>query len=157
MDGAERERGITSTSARPPHPGRATTRISDSYIDTPGTWISQWRWSARCGSEGEVAILIAARGVQPQSENVWRQAAKITSRVLRSSNKRDSTGADSRTPSKPCAASGRSPGGHQCPIGQGRSVIGIMIPEEKEILARGNPGARNFEVSMSQNFGIRSF
>lgn len=88
----EQERGITITSA-------ATTlswnehRVS--LIDTPGhvDFTAEVERSLRV-LDGAVALFCAVGGVQPQSEQVWRQSEKYSVPKLAFVNKMDRVGAD---------------------------------------------------------------
>jgi elongation factor G len=88
----EQERGITITSA-------ATTlswkehRIA--LIDTPGhvDFTAEVERSLRV-LDGAVALFCAVGGVQPQTEQVWRQSEKYSVPKLAFINKMDRTGAD---------------------------------------------------------------
>lgn len=88
----EQERGITITSA-------ATTvewkdhRIT--LIDTPGhvDFTAEVERSLRV-LDGAIALFCAVGGVQPQSEQVWRQSEKYSVPKIAFINKMDRTGAD---------------------------------------------------------------
>jgi elongation factor G len=88
----EQERGITITSAA------TTTSWRDhqiTLIDTPGhvDFTAEVERSLRV-LDGAVALFCAVGGVQPQSEQVWRQSEKYSVPKLAFVNKMDRTGAD---------------------------------------------------------------
>ena len=88
----EKERGITITSA-------ATTAFWKGYrlniIDTPGhvDFTIEVARSLRV-LDGAVTVLDSQNGVEPQTENVWRQATDMMVPRLVFSNKMDKMGAD---------------------------------------------------------------
>lgn len=88
----EQERGITITSA-------ATTTSWKEHmvtlIDTPGhvDFTAEVERSLRV-LDGAVALFCAVGGVQPQSEQVWRQSEKYSVPKIAFINKMDRTGAD---------------------------------------------------------------
>jgi elongation factor G len=88
----EQERGITITSAA------TTTEWLDhriTLIDTPGhvDFTAEVERSLRV-LDGAVALFCAVGGVQPQSEQVWRQSEKYNVPKVAFINKMDRTGAD---------------------------------------------------------------
>lgn len=88
----EQERGITITSAA------TTAEWKDhqiSLIDTPGhvDFTAEVERSLRV-LDGAVALFCAVGGVQPQSEQVWRQSEKYGVPKVAFINKMDRTGAD---------------------------------------------------------------
>ncbi len=88
----EQERGITITSAA------TTTNWRDhqiTLIDTPGhvDFTAEVERSLRV-LDGAVALFCAVGGVQPQSEQVWRQSEKYSVPKIAFINKMDRTGAD---------------------------------------------------------------
>ncbi len=88
----EQERGITITSA-------ATTTVWRDHmvqlIDTPGhvDFTAEVERSLRV-LDGAVALFCAVGGVQPQSEQVWRQSEKYNVPKIAFINKMDRVGAD---------------------------------------------------------------
>ena len=88
----EQERGITITSAAT----SATWKDHQiSLIDTPGhvDFTAEVERSLRV-LDGAVALFCAVGGVQPQSEQVWRQSEKYSVPKIAFINKMDRTGAD---------------------------------------------------------------
>ncbi len=88
----EQERGITITSAATSATWK-DHRIS--IIDTPGhvDFTAEVERSLRV-LDGAVALFCAVGGVQPQSEQVWRQSEKYSVPKVAFINKMDRTGAD---------------------------------------------------------------
>ena len=88
----EQERGITITSA-------ATTTFWNgkrlNIIDTPATSTSPSKSSVRCAcSMAPSSCSTATKGVEPQTETVWRQGDKYKVPRIIFANKMDKTGAD---------------------------------------------------------------
>ena len=121
----EQERGITITSA-------ATTvywkNCKINIIDTPGhvDFTVEVERSLRV-LDGSVAVFSAVDGVQPQSETVWRQAARYGVPRIAFINKMDRVGADYFS----CIQSMKDKlGAHaiavQCPIGAENAFIGMV-------------------------------
>jgi elongation factor G len=88
----EQERGITITSAATTAEWRGH---QISLIDTPGhvDFTAEVERSLRV-LDGAVALFCAVGGVQPQSEQVWRQSEKYSVPKVAFINKMDRTGAD---------------------------------------------------------------
>jgi elongation factor G len=121
----EQERGITITSA-------ATTvywkGCKINIIDTPGhvDFTVEVERSLRV-LDGSVAIFSAVDGVQPQSETVWRQAARYGVPRIAFINKMDRVGADYFF----CVQSmkeklGANAIAMQCPIGAENEFLGMV-------------------------------
>ncbi len=88
----ERERGITITSAATTLPWKDH---DITLIDTPGhvDFTAEVERSLRV-LDGAVALFCAVGGVQPQSEQVWKQSEKYGVPKIAFVNKMDRTGAD---------------------------------------------------------------
>ena len=88
----ERERGITITSAAVTLPWK---NHDITLIDTPGhvDFTAEVERSLRV-LDGAVALFCAVGGVQPQSEQVWKQSEKYGVPKIAFVNKMDRTGAD---------------------------------------------------------------
>ena len=121
----ERERGITITSA-------ATTcswkGFTINIIDTPGhvDFTAEVERSLRI-LDGGVVVFDAVAGVQPQSETVWRQAARYNVPRICFVNKMDRLGADfQRTIDSITHRLGASPVAIQVPIGAEDTFRGVI-------------------------------
>ncbi|MDO4619232.1 MAG: elongation factor G [Lachnospiraceae bacterium] len=133
----EQERGITITSAATtchwtleketkPAPGALEHRIN--IIDTPGhvDFTVEVERSLRV-LDGAVGVFAAKGGVEPQSENVWRQADKYNVPRMAFINKMDVIGADFYS----CVEQiknrlGKNPVCIQLPIGKEDTFEGII-------------------------------
>jgi elongation factor G len=128
----EQERGITITSAATTCFWAGMSRKSPEHriniIDTPGhiDFTIEVQRSLRV-LDGAVAVFCSARGVEPQSETVWRQADKYGVPRLAFVNKMDRPGADffrvlaqikSRLKCEPVAL--------QLPIGAEENFVGVV-------------------------------
>jgi elongation factor G len=134
----ERERGITITSAATTASWKRNGKdVLINIIDTPGhvDFTVEVERSLRV-LDGAVAIFDAARGVQPQSETVWRQADKYHVPRLAFINKMDSTGADFENAIKTMRHRlAAHPVALQCPIGKEDLFIGVIdFLEEKALI-----------------------
>ena len=126
----EQERGITITSA-------ATTCYWNAHrinlIDTPGH-VDFAAEVERCMRvlDGAVAVFCGVAGVQPQSETVWRQAARYSIPVLGFVNKMDRQAADFDAVLHQMRETlGTTPVPVQIPIQANTSCVGVV-----DILAR---------------------
>ncbi len=154
----EQERGITITSAATtchwtleketkPAPGALEHRIN--IIDTPGhvDFTVEVERSLRV-LDGAVGVFAAKGGVEPQSENVWRQADKYNVPRMAFINKMDVIGADFYG----CVEQiknrlGKNPVCIQLPIGKEDEFTGIIdLFEMQAYLYRDDKGD-NIEVT----------
>ncbi|MEE3392782.1 MAG: elongation factor G [Lachnospiraceae bacterium] len=133
----EKERGITITSAattchwtledhHKKKPGALEHRIN--IIDTPGhvDFTVEVERSLRV-LDGAVGVFDAKNGVEPQSENVWRQADTYNVPRLAFINKMDKLGADFYGSTKQIKDRlGKNPIAVQIPIGKEDSYIGLV-------------------------------
>ncbi len=133
----EQERGITITSAATtchwtleketkPMPGALEHRIN--IIDTPGhvDFTVEVERSLRV-LDGAVGVFDAKGGVEPQSENVWRQADKYNVPRMAFINKMDVIGADFyNSVSQIRTRLGKNPVCIQLPIGKEDTFKGII-------------------------------
>ena len=133
----EQERGITITSAATtchwtlekegkPAPGALEHRIN--IIDTPGhvDFTVEVERSLRV-LDGAVGVFDAKGGVEPQSENVWRQADKYNVPRMAFMNKMDVIGADFYgSVNQLITRLGKNPVCLQIPIGKESEFKGII-------------------------------
>jgi len=139
----ERERGITITAA-------ATTCFWRDHqiniIDTPGhvDFTAEVERSLRV-LDGAVTIFSAVDGVEPQSEQVWRQADKYRTPRIAYINKMDRIGADfyAAVDSMVCKL-GVVPLPLQIPYGQGDQFAGVidLIKQKLIVWDPASKGAR---------------
>ena len=147
----EQERGITITSA-------ATTcywnydnkQFKINLIDTPGhvDFTAEVERSLRV-LDGAVATYCAVGGVQPQSETVWRQAAKYNVPRLGYVNKMDRSGADYFDVLRQMKeVLGANPVSLVVPIGSEETFKGIVdLIKMKAILWHDETMGAEFEIS----------
>jgi len=121
----EKERGITITSA-------ATTAFWKNHriniIDTPGhvDFTIEVTRSLRV-LDGAIALLDANAGVEPQTENVWRQATSMSVPRMIFVNKMDKLGADFfKSVESVHDRLGANAAAIQCPIGAENDFNGII-------------------------------
>ncbi|MEG1479701.1 MAG: elongation factor G [Kiritimatiellia bacterium] len=121
----EQERGITITSA-------ATAVMWGNYmislIDTPGhvDFTAEVERSLRV-LDGAVAVFCAVGGVQPQSEQVWRQSEKYKVPKLIFVNKMDRVGANFFAVMKQVRDQLKArPIPMECPLGAGETFEGVV-------------------------------
>jgi elongation factor G len=129
----EQQRGITIQSA-------ATTTYWKGHqiniIDTPGhvDFTAEVERSLRV-LDGAIAIFDAVRGVEPQTETVWRQAARYHVPCIGYVNKMDRVGADFYFVMEDVAAKlGAAPVALQIPVGKESNFEGVIdLVEMQEI------------------------
>jgi len=130
----ERERGITITAAAiscawAPHQGiHAGQSHTINLIDTPGhvDFTAEVERSLRV-LDGAVVAFCAVAGVQPQSETVWRQAAKYKVPRIIFINKMDRSGANfSRVVEQIQARLGRHSYPLYLPLGAEDEFVGLI-------------------------------
>ncbi|WP_084102334.1 elongation factor G [Demequina sp. NBRC 110051] len=145
----EQERGITITSA-------AVTCFWDKHqiniIDTPGhvDFTVEVERSLRV-LDGAVAVFDAKEGVEPQSENVWRQADKYDVPRICFVNKMDKLGADFYfTVDTIVKRLGAKPLVIQLPIGSENDFVGIV--DLVEMNAKVWPGDAKGDVTMGATY-----
>lgn len=121
----EQERGITITSAA------TAVQWNDyqiSLIDTPGhvDFTAEVERSLRV-LDGAVALFCAVGGVQPQSEQVWRQSEKYSVPKLCMVNKMDRVGANFFSVLDEIRENlGGNPVAMVCPVGAGEDFTGVV-------------------------------
>ena len=146
----EQERGITITSA-------ATTcfwnynnhQYKINLIDTPGhvDFTAEVERSLRV-LDGAVATYCAVGGVEPQSENVWRQADKYNVPRIGYVNKMDRSGADYYDVIKQMKeVLGANPVNICCPIGSEENFKGLVdLIKMKAILWHDETMGAEYEI-----------
>ena len=147
----EKERGITITSA-------ATTAFWKNHrlnvIDTPGhvDFTIEVTRSLRV-LDGAVALLDANAGVEPQTENVWRQATDMKVPRLIFVNKMDKIGADFYASVKSVKDRlGVKAHPIQLPIGEEDNFDGVIdIINRKAYHYDGNPDEKSTEIDIPEN------
>ncbi len=121
----EQERGITITSAAT---AVEWNNHQISLIDTPGhvDFTAEVERSLRV-LDGAVALFCAVGGVQPQSEQVWRQSEKYEVPKLCMVNKMDRVGADFFAVVEEIRSQlNGNPVPMVCPIGAGETFAGVV-------------------------------
>ncbi|MGE5583809.1 MAG: elongation factor G [Bacillota bacterium] len=144
----EQERGITITSA-------ATTcewrDCQINIIDTPGhvDFTVEVERSLRV-LDGAVAVFCSVGGVEPQSENVWRQADKYGVPRIAFINKMDRIGADFfRGVSMIRTRLGANPVPVQLPIGSEDKFVGVVdLISQKAIIYTDDLGTESEETAI---------
>ena len=133
----EQERGITITSAattshwtpeKEGKPDKTQPEYRINIIDTPGhvDFTVEVERSLRV-LDGAVGVFDAQNGVEPQSENVWRQADKYNVPRMAFMNKMDKMGADFFGSCKQLITKlGKNPVLVQIPIGKEETFKGII-------------------------------
>ncbi len=138
----ERERGISITSAATVCPWRGH-RIN--VIDTPGhvDFTAEVERSLRV-MDGAIAVFCAVRGVQAQSETVWRQARRYGIPVIAFVNKLDRPGSSmERVFDGIREKLGAVPVAIQMPVGSEDSFRGVVdLIDLRAILFDGRHGMR---------------
>ncbi|MDR0910794.1 MAG: elongation factor G [Spirochaetaceae bacterium] len=124
----EQERGITIQSAATTTYWTRNAKYQINIIDTPGhvDFTAEVERSLRV-LDGAVAIFDAVRGVEPQTETVWRQAEHYHVPVIGYVNKMDRIGADFYPVLEDIEAKlGAQPLAIQIPIGKESSFEGVI-------------------------------
>ena len=154
----EQERGITITSAATtchwtlqkemkPMPGALEHRIN--IIDTPGhvDFTVEVERSLRV-LDGAVGVFAAKGGVEPQSENVWRQADKYNVPRMAFVNKMDVIGADFYACVEQIATRlGKNPVCIQLPIGKEDEFRGIVDLFEMQAYIYEDDKGENIQIT----------
>ncbi len=148
----EQERGITITSAattchwtpeKEGKPDKTQPEYRINIIDTPGhvDFTVEVERSLRV-LDGAVGVFDAQNGVEPQSENVWRQADKYNVPRMAFMNKMDKLGADFfGSCNQLITKLGKNPVLVQIPIGKEDSFAGIIdLFEMKAYVFNGDKG-----------------
>ena len=148
----EQERGITITSAATTchwtpeiegKPDKTQPEYRINIIDTPGhvDFTVEVERSLRV-LDGAVGVFDAQNGVEPQSENVWRQADKYNVPRMAFMNKMDKLGADFFGSCKQLITKlGKNPVLVQIPIGKEDTFAGIVdLFEMKAYVFNGDKG-----------------
>ena len=148
----EQERGITITSAATTchwtpeiegKPDKTQPEYRINIIDTPGhvDFTVEVERSLRV-LDGAVGVFDAQNGVEPQSENVWRQADKYNVPRMAFMNKMDKLGADFFGSCKQLITKlGKNPVLVQIPIGKEDTFAGIIdLFEMKAYVFNGDKG-----------------
>jgi elongation factor G len=133
----EQERGITiQSAATTTYWKRGEVQYQINIIDTPGhvDFTAEVERSLRV-LDGAVAIFDAVRGVEPQTETVWRQAERYKVPCIGYVNKMDRVGADFFPVLDDIRTKlGAKPAALQIPIGKESGFEGIIdLVEMKEI------------------------
>jgi len=149
----EQERGITIQSAATTtywkrdfggEPGKKGERnFQINIIDTPGhvDFTAEVERSLRV-LDGAIAIFDAVRGVEPQTETVWRQAARYGVPCIAYINKMDRVGADFFQVLKDIKSKlGAVPAPVQIPVGKENGFSAVIdLIEMKEVRFNGEEG-----------------
>mgnify|MGYP000826620310 FL=1 len=148
----EQERGITITSAattchwtpeKEGKPDKTQPEYRINIIDTPGhvDFTVEVERSLRV-LDGAVGVFDAQNGVEPQSENVWRQADKYNVPRMAFMNKMDKMGADFfGSCNQLITKLGKNPVLVQIPIGKEDDFQGIIdLFEMKAYIFNGDKG-----------------
>jgi len=152
----EQERGITITSAATSCAWKSK-RIN--IIDTPGhvDFTVEVERSLRV-LDGAVAVFCAVGGVEPQSETVWRQAAKYKIPRIAFINKMDRVGADfERVVTMMEERLGTNPVVVQIPVGKESEFEGVidLVEEKMYVFDEATLGQEVIEKDIPENYRDR--